>query len=137
MITLESLLNNESSNINEEISLEDYSFELSNYTMECSDIMCEINTLEAASIVCEDGENKKNIFKQMVAKIKAAIKWIKDTWVNKIWPKIKAFFQKIFKGKKVDEKAIKQDLEELVNGEDSERIKNLLGNIYSKEVLEK
>lgn len=71
MITLESLLNNESSNIDEEVSLslEDYSFELSNYTMECSDIMCEINTLEAASIVCEDGENKKNIFKRMIEKI--------------------------------------------------------------------
>ena len=52
----------------------------------------------------------------MVAKIKAAIKWIKDTWVNKIWPKIKAFFQKIFKGKKVDEKkaeeAVSQDIKD-------------------------
>lgn len=71
MVTLESLLNNDnSSNINECINLEDYSFELSNYTMECSDIMSEINTLEAASIVCEDENNKKNIFKRMVEKIK-------------------------------------------------------------------
>jgi len=58
MITLESLLNNEESNINDTISLEDYSFELSNYTMECSDIMSEINTLEAASIVCEGAFGK-------------------------------------------------------------------------------
>lgn len=75
MITLESLLNNEESiNINDIVSLEDYSFELSNYTMECSDIMCEINTLEAASIVCEDGENKKNIFKKALEKIKELFK---------------------------------------------------------------
>ena len=75
MITLESLLNNEESiNIDDTISLEDYSFELSNYTIECSDIMCEINTLEAASIVCEDGENKKNIFKKALEKIKELFK---------------------------------------------------------------
>lgn len=86
MITLESLLNNDnSSNINECINLEDYSFELSNYTMECSDIMCEINTLEAASIVCEDGENKKNIFKKALENIKELFKKLMEFFKSIIY----------------------------------------------------
>jgi len=88
MITLESLLNNDnSSNINDTISLEDYSFELSNYTMECSDIMCEINTLEAASIVCEGAFDKiKNVFKIVIDKIVDAFKRI-ITWIKTVFDK--------------------------------------------------
>lgn len=105
IVTLESLLNEKE--IIEEVTSEDVNVLLADCNMECADMLCEMNTYEAASLVCE-ASNDKNIFKQMVAKIKAAIKWIKDTWVNKIWPKIKAFFQKIFKGKKVDEKAAEE-----------------------------
>lgn len=101
IVTLESLLDEKE--IVEEVTSEDVNNLLVDCNMECADMLCEMNTYEAASLVCE-ASNDKNIFKQMIAKIKAAIKWIKDTWVNKIWPKIKAFFQKIFKGKKVDEK---------------------------------
>lgn len=101
IVTLESLLDEKE--IVEEVTSEDVNVLLADCNMECADMLCEMNTYEAASLVCE-ASNDKNIFKQMIAKIKAAIKWIKDTWVNKIWPKIKAFFQKIFKGKKVDEK---------------------------------
>ena len=77
MITLESLLNNDNSSIinGECINLEDYSFELSNYTMECSDIMSEINTLEAASIVCEGAFDKvKQIFEKMLNALKEFLK---------------------------------------------------------------
>lgn len=101
IVTLESLLDEKE--IVEEVTSEDVNNLLVECNMECADMLCEMNTYEAASLVCE-ASNDKNIFKQMITKIKAAIKWIKDTWVNKIWPKIKAFFQKIFKGKKVDEK---------------------------------
>lgn len=95
MITLESLLNNEEPvNVDESINLEDYSFDLSDYTIECSDIMCDINTLEAASIVCED-ENKKNIFKQMIEKIRK--------FFERLIEFFKSFINK-FKQRKIDKR---------------------------------